>query len=36
MDVFQKEVDLLSEGRSDVKIKRDEYHKLALAKTPYS
>lgn len=36
MDAFQKEVDLLSEGRSEVKVKRDEYHKLALSKTPYS
>ncbi len=36
MDSFQKEVDLLSEGRSDIKVKRDDYHKLALSKTPYS
>ena len=36
MDSFQKEVDLLSEGRSEIKTKRDDYHKLALSKTPYS
>jgi hypothetical protein len=33
---FDKELENLSSGRSTVIIKRDEFHKLALAKAPFS
>ena len=33
---FDKELENLSSGRSTVMIKRDEFHKLALAKAPFS
>lgn len=33
---FDKELENLSSGRSSVMVKRDEFHKLALAKAPYS
>jgi hypothetical protein len=33
---FDKEIENLSAGRSQVMVKRDEIHQLAFAKAPYS